>query len=492
MVGAGEAASRFCAMLLSLIFYLNSLGSFALQIVLGRLLSPTEFGRYATVSLAALTLAAATLDWLKASALRFSSPTAADERVGAALELGYLVLIGALCLSAAAAWLIGLSFGLTPALVGLIPLLAISFNRVDYLGARFRAREQNRAFGILFSLRQGLYFTLVVGVAFCLREATAVVAAMALASLVAAMLVGRAAPTRPAALDQAARERLKTFFAYGQPVVAAWMLYQLVFLVNRSYALHALGAAAAGDLALATDIGSRLFMAINALPEFLLLQFVLKRQREQGTVAAISQIQSNACLVYALIAGLAAGYASMANTFAALVAPPAYRGDFAALSIMLTPGFVALCVITSGVNPIFQLAARTLPTVIASGAAVVVNVALLAFTDLGTSVTGIAIVTSLSLLVGLAAAVALAAAISPARPSMRDLVVTSLAALVMGLGLSRLDALPTHALAAALALSLGGGFYAAVIVSFDIGDIRSRLREGFCRLKRRNVEVGAE
>ena len=479
-------------MLLSFTFYLNSLGSFLLQIVLGRLLSPDRiwplcdgFARRADTGGGDARLAESL------GIAVFQSDRRRRTRRGRA-RARIPPVDRVLCLSAAAAWLFGLSFGLTPALVSLIPLLAISFNRVDYLGARFRAREQNRPFGILFSLRQGLYFTLVVGVAFYLREATAVVAAMALASLLAALLVGRAAPTRPAALDHAARQRLKAFFAYGQPVVAAWMLYQLVYLVNRSYALHALGAAAAGDLALATDIGSRLFLALNALPEFLLLQFVLKRQRDEGTVAAISQIESNASLVYALIAGLAAGYASMANTFAALVAPAAYRGDFATLSIMLTPGFLALCLIISGVTPIFQLAQRTLPTVIASGAAVVVNVALLAFTDLGTSVTGIALVTSLSFLVGLGAAVGLAAVISPARLRARDLTIASLAALVMGLGLSHLDALPSHVLAAALAVIFGGGFYAAVIVTFDIGDIRSRLREGVRRLKRRSVKVLAE
>ncbi len=169
-------------MLLSIFFYLNSLGNFVLQIVLGGLLSPAEYGRYATVSLAALTLAAATLDWLKISALRFSDPTGADEHVGASLEFAYLGIVLALGLGAAAAFVFRWRFGLTPTLVALTPLLAVSFNRVDFDGARYRAREQEREFRILYGLRQAFYFTVVIGSAYLAREATAVVIAVSLAS----------------------------------------------------------------------------------------------------------------------------------------------------------------------------------------------------------------------------------------------------------------------------------------------------------------------
>ncbi len=52
----------------------------------------------------------------------------------------------------------------------------------------------------------------------------------------------------------------------------------------------------------------------------------------------------------------------------------------------------------------------------------------------------------------------------------------------MGASLLRLDGLPSHVLAAALALVFGGGFYAAVLLAFDVGQIRTRLAEA---LKRR-------
>ena len=54
-------------MLFAVVFFLNSAANFALGIVLSALLGPAEFGRYATVALAAITLAGAAFDWLRYS-----------------------------------------------------------------------------------------------------------------------------------------------------------------------------------------------------------------------------------------------------------------------------------------------------------------------------------------------------------------------------------------------------------------------------------------
>ena len=53
--------------------------------MLGALLGPAEFGRYATVTLAALTLAGGLFDWLRMSTIRFSGY--GDQRVSFASSL---------------------------------------------------------------------------------------------------------------------------------------------------------------------------------------------------------------------------------------------------------------------------------------------------------------------------------------------------------------------------------------------------------------------
>ena len=111
----------------------------------------------------------------------------------------------------------------------------------------------------------------------------------------------------------------------------------------------------------------------------LLFQYALKRERENGREAAERQIGVNIVLVFALLAPLAAGYMAMAPTFEALLAPSAYRGDFARLSLELAPGFVAWCAISSMLNPVFQLAKRTWPLTIAALIALATDLALLHF-----------------------------------------------------------------------------------------------------------------
>jgi O-antigen/teichoic acid export membrane protein len=170
-------------MLFAVVFFLNSAANFVLGIVLSALLGPAEFGRYATVALAAVTLAGAVFDWLRHSSLRFSGDLEGRVSVAASLEASYLGGIALLfvCFGVVAAS--GLRFGLTSGLLMMTPLLAIALNRVDYAGAQFRARGKGHAFAALYGLRQLLTFVLVVAVAYVTRDAMKTIVALAIASL---------------------------------------------------------------------------------------------------------------------------------------------------------------------------------------------------------------------------------------------------------------------------------------------------------------------
>ena len=156
------------------------------------------------------------------------------------------------------------------------------------------------------------------------------IVALAVASLAAAIALSRPLRTPGARLSLASRaecgvpglRQADRRFAGHLPVIA---------LINRQVALDQLGAVATGKLSLATDLGQRLFQAVSTLPEFLLFQYALERDRAEGRVAAERQIGVNIVLVFALLAPLAGGYMAMAPTFEALLVPSAYRGDFARL-----------------------------------------------------------------------------------------------------------------------------------------------------------------
>ena len=89
-------------MLFAVVFFLNSAANFVLGIVLSALLGPAEFGRYATVALAAITLAGAVFDWLRHSSLRFSGDLEGRVGVAASLEASYLGGIALLLVGASA------------------------------------------------------------------------------------------------------------------------------------------------------------------------------------------------------------------------------------------------------------------------------------------------------------------------------------------------------------------------------------------------------
>jgi O-antigen/teichoic acid export membrane protein len=460
-------------MLFAIVFFLNSATNFALGIVLSALLGPAEFGRYATVALAAITLAGAVFDWLRYSTLRFVGEPGERAKVASSLEASYLGVMALLALAVILALATGLTFGLTPSLLAVTPLLAIALNRVDFAGAQFRACGQDRAFAALFGLRQLFTFTLVIGIAYFTRDATLTVVALAFASLAAAIALLGPLRTPGARLSLANRGRIIEFLVYAKPIVASLVVYQLIALINRQVALDHLGAVATGKLSLATDLGQRLFQAVSTLPEFLLFQYALERERAEGRAAAQRQIGVNMALALALLAPLAGGYMAMAPTFEALLVPSAYRGEFARLTLFVAPGFLAYCLISSALNPVFQLARRTWPVTLASLVALATDLALLRFGGLATSVESLALANAISLAVGLLVAAGMALREPASRPRARDVAAVVAATLAMSFGVRPLNGVGSPALAAAAAVVGGGAFYGATLLVFDVAGLRT-------------------
>lgn len=460
-------------MIFAIVFFLNAAANFAIGLTLSALLGPAEFGRYATVALAAMTLATALFDWLRLSSLRFSGDVEGRTGVAASLDAAFLAMMALAVLAVALGALAGFRFGFGLMLLALTPFVAIGNARCDYAGAQLRARDQAGAFAALYALRHVLTFTIVVGVAFWTRDAVSVIAAMAASSLAPVILLGAAMRTPGAALSQASRERLGQFVVYAKPIVASTVIYQLIGLINRQAALGLFGAAATGELSLAADLGMRLFLAINVLPEILLFQYALKRDREEGRDAAERQIGVNSVIVFAILAPLTAGYMAMAPTFQALIVPTAYRGDFARLSLELAPGFFVYCALYSTLNPVFQLAQRTWPLTLAALAALTADVAMLRFEVFTRDIDGLALAYAASLGVGFLAAAIPGLRNAASRPALRDLGVIAGATFVMTLAIRPLNGLASPVVVAALALAIGGAIFGSVIMIFNVAGLRT-------------------
>jgi O-antigen/teichoic acid export membrane protein len=471
----------------AVVFFLNSAANFALGIVLSALLGPAEFGRYATVALAANTLAGAVFDWLRHSSLRFSGDHDERVRVASSLEASYLGAIALLFVGFGLVAASGVNFGLSSALLAMTPLLAVALNRVDYAGAQFRARGLERAFTAIYGLRQLLTFAFAVTVAYVTRDATATIVALAAASLIAAIAVSRPLRTPGAALRRVSGRKVVEFLVYAKPIVISLVIYQSIALINRQVALDHLGAVATGKLSLATDLGQRLFQAANTLPELLLFQYALERERSEGRAAAERQIGVNMIYALAVLAPLAGGYMAMAPTFEALVVPSAYRGDFARLTLLVAPGFLAYCTTLAAFHPVFQLERRTWPLTLAACVALATDLALLRFTDATATIDGLAAANAISLGVGFCIAAAMALRRRASRPRLRDVLAIAAATLVMAAVVRPLNTLHPAALAAAAAAIGGGGLYGAILLLFDVGGLRA-LAAGWLRDLRRGPQ----
>jgi len=462
-------------MVFAIVFVVNAAGNFLLGIVLGAMLGPAEFGRFATVALAATTLATAFFDWLRLSSLRFSGDERARIDIAASLDAAYLAMMALAVAGVGICALAQIDFGLGLTLLALLPLLAIANARCDYSGALLRARNQANAFAALYALRHVLTFSVVVGAAYCTRSVGVVIAALAATSLAPVVALGGRMRTPGASVGAATRQRVGQFAAYAKPIVVSTVVYQLIGLINRHSAIDLFGLAATGKLALATDLGFRLFLAINVMPETLLFQYALARERREGRAAAQRQIGVNSTMVLALLAPLTAGYMAMAPTFEALIAPAAYRGDFATLSLALAPGFLAFCALYSMLNPVFQLAGRTWPLTIAAGCALASDLAMINLPAFRASVEGLALAHSLSLCVGFSVAAIPALRARAVRPAGRDLCVVAAATLAMALAIRPLNGLASPLAAAALALLIGGAIIGAAILAFDVAGLRAML-----------------
>ena len=472
-------------MIFAIAFFLNAATNFAFGLLLSSLLGPAEFGRYSTVQLAAVTMAGGMLDWLRYSTLRFAGDDGNKTAIASTLDAAYFTLMLLAYAAAAVSVAFGATFGLGATLVLLTPMVGVAMHRVDFTSARFRARDEPWPFAGVYALRQAACFTLVLAVAYETRNAAATVTALAAANLVPGLAFAYRARVAGAALRKASFEQLKQFFVYAKPIVLSLVVYQIVALINRHIALAHLGAEPTGRYSLATDLGLRLFGACNSLPELMLFQIALRLDRTHGRAAAEAQLGRNVLLSVGFLAPMAVGWAVMAPTFEALLAPAAFRGSFATVSAAIAPGYFAQFVMISGVNPIFQLHNATWRLSGAALVALVVDVALVNFTSLSQSLEGLAFAYSLSLIAALIATSSLALAAYNVRPRLRDLVVIAAACAAMAALVHPLNALAWRPGAAALAVFVGGATIGAAYVAFDVAGARGFVLVAARRIARR-------
>ncbi|WP_342359182.1 lipopolysaccharide biosynthesis protein [Terrarubrum flagellatum] len=476
-------------MTIILTFIVNSFLNFVLGLALAKFLGPDDFGRYAIAMAFAVLVNSVMFDWIRLSTARFYSEKVRAEQPALRGTLDFLVA----CMSfatfglLAAAVLAGVDFRVPTALACAATVAGLCMALFDFGATLTRARFLDRSYSLLVIVKNIAAFILMVGGAWITDDPLVVLIGSALSSMASLLLARRVLHDHGADLTKPDWTLAKQFALYGLPLMAANMFYQLITFMNRAMIADAYGYAEAGQFALATDMGIRIFATLGSALDIFLFQVAVRADEQNGRAHADQQLSRNMSLVLALCAPLAAGYWLALPMFEALIVPADYRGHFAAYSTILIPAMFCYALVLYALNPVFQIQKRTWPVIGAAFIAVIVN-AIFAKTiapSLGPS--GFAWAQFAGYSAALVMVFVASLVLSNVRPALGDVLRIVAATALMTLCVWPLRDLPPGIFKLALIVALGGAIYVGMALALNIADGRSILRD---RLAARKAGAG--
>ncbi len=465
-------------MIVGLAFASNALFNFLVALLVAKFLGPAEYGRFAIAWAGAVLVNTVGFDWLRLSAVRFYSQRARAERpaVRSTLDACFAALAGVVALGALTLALSGVDLPLSPGLVAMAALTGVASGLYDLRTALARARFFDRAYVEIILVKNGLGLVLTVGGALLFGSAKIALAGACLSIGAAMAATYRDLRDPDARLALAEPTLARAYFAYAAPFIVSSVLFQLIPFAGRVLAGALYGYDEAGQFSLANDIGVRVLAAIAAAMDVILFQRAVRAEETLGPAAARAQLADNMALVVAVILPAAAGLWLCLPGVEALIAPEAYRGPFSAYLGPMLPGLAAFVLMMYAVAPIFQIAKRTAPMIVAALAALAADAALVAALPRGETGYWLASAQSGALAVGFVVALLLAWTARPQWPRARDLFGALAATGAMALTLWPLRGCqPNPALLAAEA-TLGVAIYGALAWTFDVARLRQRAK----------------
>lgn len=463
-------------MIVGVAFAANALFNFLIGLLVAKFLGPAEFGRFAIASAGAVLINTAGFDWIRLSAVRFYSARARIERpeVRAALDACIGAGVAAVGLVVAVVAFSGLDLPLTPGLIVMAGLSGVANGIYDYRTALARACFLDGAYLRIVVVKNVLGLALIVGGAWWTQSAGVALAGIVLSVAGALTATWRSLRDEPGA--GSGRVALaRSFAAYGLPLIAGSVLFQLIPLANRSLVSTLYGLDETGQFSLANDMGIRIFAAIASAMDVLLFQLAVRADEAHGFGAARAQLARNMTIQFAVLAPTAAGIWLTLPSFEALIVPQAFRGPFALYLTAMLPGLLAFGLMAYSIAPIFQIAKRTRPMIVAALAACAVDALVVAFAPRGADALWLALAQSGAGCAGLGVALLYALAARPEWPRPRDLVVSGLATMAMVAALAPLRSRSPGAATLIDQTLLGVAIYGGLAFAFDLAGFRGML-----------------
>ncbi len=456
-------------------FFSNTFFNFVIGLMVAKFLGPAEFGRFALALAIAMVVQTLVFDWLRLGAIRFYSETAARERpeLRATLDALFGLLITALGVAGSIV-LAKAEFELSTPLLGLALGTVVANAMFDYSTALARARFRDGLYARLVVLKNLLAFALIGGGAWWFHSAQMALAGGML-SLGGSVLLLRGALTDDrSGVRQASGELARQIASYGLPLILANFLYLLIPLANRWLVTTVYGFAETGQFSLAYDIGLKGIGAIGSALDVLLFQIAVRAHEKEGEAEAQQQIAHNMTVVLAILLPSCLGIWLTLPSIEQIIVPAAYHGPFRHFQALMLPGLFAMTFVLFAINPIFQIANRTLPVIAAAVIGCLADLALIVFLPHGEDASFFAAAQAGAFVAAMISLLIFARWFTAHWPRWRDLGAIGLAAATMIAALWPTQALTPGGLTIVVQTSLGGAVYLAIVLGLDVARLRTQ------------------
>jgi O-antigen/teichoic acid export membrane protein len=454
-------------------FFVNTLCNFAIGLLVAKFLGPAEFGRFALAIAAGAVLQTAMFDWIRLSAVRFCSERSRVEQpeLRSTLDLVFALIAAAVSAIAVCLIVLGQTFSLSNALIGLAAALAIANGLFDYQTALVRARFHDQLYGRLVLSKNLLALVVTAGGAYIFGSSEIALVGVCISMAGSIILARDALHDRGTSPRLAHKQYALQCLRYSAPIVASNVIYSLIPLANRALMARWEGFSETGQFSLSFDLGTRVIAAIGTALDVMLFQIAVRAEETHGHLEGQAQVARNMACVYAIMLPTCAGVWLILPSIERLVVPIDYRGPFQHYFTLLIVGFFAFGMINFAINPVFQIAKRTAPMIAAACVAFIADGVIIAF--LPRTASNLAIAQSGAMLAGLVAILVMAGVSGGKWPRFRDLAAASAGAASMIAALWPVRGWEPGVVTLCVTVIGGACIYATFVAVFNIAGLRT-------------------
>lgn len=464
-------------------FLFNAGANFAIGLAVAYILGAEQFGVFALAAAAGALLQTLFFEWLRLSTNRFygEKQGAEDGGLKSTLDLVTGLLAVGLSIAALALYLAGGALGATALVASMGPLTAVSNGLFDYRASVARTCFKHKRYAALVFIKNISALVLMLGGAWYWHRADIVLVGLCLSGIAGVLLSARFFADSRVLPRPARWDLVQQFAGYAAPLVVSSLLIQANVFMTRSVVAWHYGIAESGRYSLALDISLRLMATIGSGLDLVLFQYAVRAEAERGLAAAKDQLSRNIVMILGVLLPATVGIWLSLPALEQLVVAPTFRDSFDAYTILLLPGLFCFSVVFYVVNPLFQIANRTRPVIIAAAAGFAAT-AFVLFLIPGKDGGHGALSSSIGYAVNMAVMIALAWKLAPVHVPWADLGKIGIATLAMALAAMPLRELTPGPVMLGAIVMVGALAYAAVIIGLNVSGIRTLL---LARLKRR-------